>query len=265
MSSGEKDNNCESELTRNKTEWVKSIYGERLISQDRVVPDYYDGTQIVEFIVNKLEANKQNNQHAFNAIVMGSYDIPHPSHEWYLRDCRARAAEQMLINQFGLKHDEITPDDIKVALTHPGLTLTCIIDSDIAINIRKGGQKEKGGIVRPVYTWQDRAERIAGYSYYNEVDRQTHNVVDYVIKEGKEFEGTPMLRIHLLAEVLKEKKLLDAYIVFGENPQSLANAKAVGFDGSNLIFIPTESEYCLDPRTGRGYHTSDIIKRIQGK
>lgn len=245
-------------------EWLRSIYGERLHSTDRVVPDEYDGLQGYEYIVNRLEKNKSQFPHAFNAIVMGSFDVPHPCHEWYLRDCRAQAAERMLIVEYGLDPKTITPADIEVALTYPGLNLTCIIDSDATLNLRKGGDPNKGGIERPVYTWADRADRIAGYGYHSKVDGLNHNTVDQVIKEGIEFEGTPMRRIHLLAEKLKEQDLMDAYIVYGEYPASLTNAKSVGFDGPNLILMPISTVYALDPRTNTEYRSSDIINRIKG-
>lgn len=242
--------------------WLQEIYGDRLHTE-RVVPDEYDGMQVYEFIADRLAENKLKHENAFNAVVMGSFDVPHPNHEWYLRDCRARAAERMLTNVFGMDVSEITPRDIAAALTYPGLNLTCIIDSDATLNKRKGGDPAKGGIERPVYAWRDRADRIAGYGYTG-IDGANYNVVDTVIKEGIEFEGTPMVRIHKLAEKLKDNDLLDAYIVYGEYPQSRVNAISVGFDGPSLITIPTSTVYAVDPRTKHDYHSSDIIKRIRG-
>lgn len=146
------------------------------------------------------------------------------------------------------------------------VALIVSIDSDEALNARKGGQTEKGGIPRPVYPWQSRAHRIAGYSFEHPLTGEVHHTADIVSKEcAVNYQGTPLQQAATVAGWLGSEELgglLDTYIVFDEHPHDEANARALGF---NPIIVSQDIIYARDHRNGRGFKSSGIIKAIRGE
>jgi len=194
----------------------------------------------------------------YTALVAGGFDVPHDNHEWYIRDCRARVAKRILEQEGRVP----TPGAIMDIMTSDRIALIVSIDSDEALNARKGGQAEKGGIPRPVYPWSARAQRIAGYSFEHPATGELHHAADIVTKEcAVNYTGTPLQSANHLTAYLGELDLLDSYIVFDEHPQDEINARNNGFDP---IIVPQAVIYARDPRTGDEYKSSGIIKLIRG-
>jgi len=232
--------------------------GSTLHSYNRVMPDGLEAPEALLWLGDQVSDAAHEGKHI--GLVAGAYDVPHDNHEWYIRNCRAQLARRVLYYK-GLTP---TPERIMRTMTNESLELIVSIDSDEALNLRKGGKAEKGGIPRPVYPWVARAHRIAGYSFEDPFAArgEVHHVADIVSKECTvNYEGTPMQCAATLAKYLKSVKLLDEYLVFDEHPQDIENARALGFEP---IILRQAVRYATDPRTGKGYSSSGIIKQIRG-
>lgn len=230
--------------------------GDKLHASHRVMPENLPPTDAVTWISERVAEAKL--QGKYTALVAGGFDVPHDNHEWYIRDCRARVAKRVL-EQNGI---EPTSAAIMDMMTNGRIALIVSIDSDEALDARKGGQAEKGGIPRPVYPWSARAHRIAGYSFEHPVTGQVHHAADIISKECPvSCADTPLQSANSLISHLGSLDLLDSYIVFDEHPQDEINARNNGFDP---IIVPQAVVYARDPRTDAGYKSSSIIKRIRG-
>lgn len=229
--------------------------GEQLHSPKRVMSPEAGPEEALWWVTENVAEAKLNGR--FTALVAGAFDVPHDAHEWYVRECRLRAAERMLT----LRGEEPTVEALRQTIAGDDIFLLVSIDADAALSKRKGGVAEKGGIPRPVYAWQTRAHRIAGYGF-ERANGSYRPTVDLVSKEGGEFEGTSLGCAYDLVRHLSQYGLLDGYIVFDEHEKDVQTARELGYDP---IVIPQESSFAVDPRTGIHYSSSNIIKRIQGK
>ncbi len=233
-------------------EKVFKVYGDTLHNTDRIkYPETEDVADVIEKIAKfKLEGG-------FIAMVDGAFDVPHPQHEWYLRHCRLAAAEQMLISEGKPTSDYM----LRGAIEDGRVKLIVTLDADEKINRKKGGNPEKGGIPRPVYPWQARADRLAGYMF-NGQSSQYKPVVDLVTVEGDDRHiGTPLETSLTLAQHLADNGLLDSLVIFGEHEDAVTQAESMFIQP---IVIPEGLVYECDPRTGEPWHSSTIIKSMQG-
>ena len=233
------------------------VYGETLHSEARVMyPDPSRGEQEIHHtLFNSLAQDKLAG--AYTALVDGAFDVPHDNHEWYLRHCRMLAAKRILETRNLLP----TTQALREAVASSQLRLIVTVDADAKVAAKKGGKAEKGGIPRPVYPWQSRAHRLAGYHFTDHYG-QNHQTVDYVTVEGDPgHHGTPLESSLTLAESLAAHGLLDSTIVYGEHAGTIQDAVRRGLDP---IVIPNDQyTYAVDPRTQEEYRSSDIIKMIR--
>ncbi len=229
-----------------------TVYGDTLHASDRIqYPEAENVSDVIETIARfKLQGG-------FVAMVDGAFDVPHPQHEWYLRHCRLAAAEQMLIAEGHPTSNYM----LRGAVESDRIKLIVTLDADAKINRKKGGNPEKGGVPRPVYPWQARADRLAGYMF-NGQSSQYRPVVDLVTVEGDDNHvDTPLESSLTLAEHLADNGLLDCLVIFGEHQDAVAQAESMFI---TPIVIPEGLVYECDPRTGEPWHSSTIIKSMQG-
>jgi hypothetical protein len=232
-------------------------HGERLHSSERVMDSTLEAEEAMGWLADQVAREKL--QGKYTALVAGGFDVPHDNHEWYIRHCRMLVARRVL-EQEG---KEAAPGAIMDIMTSGRLALIVSIDSDEALNARKGGVSEKGGIPRPIYPWESRAHRIAGYSFQNPATGAIHHTADIVTKEcSVHYHDTPLQQAATTVEWLKSLDLLDSYAIFDEHPQDEANARALGFDP---IIVSQDIIYARDHRNGRGFKSSGIIKAIRGE
>jgi hypothetical protein len=234
-------------------------YGENIHSPERVMNDDFNAEQAQYWLLETLAKAKLSNPDTFIAIVAGSFDVPHPNHEWYLRDCRLRAAQQMLESE-GI--ESASQRQLQQAIASDQLKLIVSIDSDKSIDVRKSGDPSKGGVKRPIYPWSVRAERIAGYTFDDPNDGKIHYVADVVSKECRvDFANTSMERCYDVAKMLDQYGLLSSYIAYGEHQEDIDFANSLS---CKSVIIPLELVYAHDPRTNQNYKSSGIIKQAQG-
>ena len=190
-------------------------------------------------------------------LVDGAFDVPHPNHEAYLRHCRLLGAQSLLISQ----GQSLNTETISKVLLSDDVHLSVTVDADAKVASKKGGQSQKGGIERPVYPWEARAGRIAGYIF--ELDGKLRRTADLVTVEGEpDLMGTPFESSLELASFLKKRDLLDNLVVYGEHSSTVDEAEKMGL---RPLIIPNQSTYFINPQTGRDYSSSDLIRRAQGQ
>lgn len=248
--------------TKINIEKLKEIYGDNLFPEERIVsenlPPREQFTSIAERLARQRLEYSNSSDESYIALVAGSFDVPHDNHEWFLRHCRAAAAEQMLRNK-GLKDNEIDSATLSQAIVSPNLFLMVSLDSDNNLDLRKSNKEDKGGIKRPVYSWPQRANRLAGYSF--NLNDQTINTVNLVTKECRQdFFNSPLENAATLAKTLSDLQLLDGYIVFDEHQGDIANADKINCD---TIIISKEDVYARDT-DGKRLSSSYYINKIRG-
>lgn len=231
---------------------VMDLYGGQLNRLERI---HYPESGNEDVLLRELLARKALGGHV--VLVDGAFDVPHPSHEWYLRHCRALAAESSLEQQ-GI---EATDDNLRYTIASEETVLIVTVDSDAKIAAKKGNNPLKGGSPRPIYPWVARANRIAGHAFptYNGAYRP---LVDFVTVEGDlDHTDTPFESSLTLAQHLTEQGALDRLVVYGEHEATITEAVSRGI---SPIVIPDTHTYELNPQTRRPWSSSDIIRRAQG-
>jgi hypothetical protein len=232
---------------------VMDLYGGRLNDAERV---HYPDSGNEDILLRNLLTKKALGGHS--VLVDGAFDVPHPSHEWYLRHCRALAAESSLLE----KGVEPTDDNLRLSITNNDAILIVTVDADVKIASKKGSNPLKGNSPRPIYPWVARANRIAGYTFSG--NNGTYRpVVDYVTVEGDlDHVDTPFESSLTLAQHLNEQGALDRLVVYGEHEAAIEEAISRGI---NPIVIPDTHDYEVNPQTEKSWRSSDIILRAQGK
>ncbi len=192
------------------------------------------------------------------AIVDGAYDVPHDGHPWYLRSCRVEATRARLGEEF----DEADPATQMEMVASELTMLIVTLDADYKVANKKSGD-DKGGAARPVYPWEARANRIGGYMIPDGNGRY-RPTVDLITVEGDPGHANGILASHIqFGESLTNLGFLGTWLVYGEH--SMAAAAATRIAGPDVVrVVPQSSVDVLDPRTGKKWSSSDIIRRIKG-
>lgn len=199
------------------------------------------------------------------ALVDGAFDVPHNNHEWYLRHCKLIGIFAALQAQYG---DNLQYTDVAMRLqSEPTLakaaSLAVTVDADSKVAAKKSGLEHKGGVRRPIYPWNARADRLAGYHF--ELAGTLHQTVDLVTVEGDPIHrGTPLESSLTLAHFLKQHGLLDTFIVYGEHSSTVDEATELGLQPV-VIDDSSVASYETNPQTGKNWSSSSIISRAQGK
>lgn len=107
---------------------VMELYGRGLNRPDRI---HYPEAEPNDILLQQLLARKALGAHV--VLVDGAFDVPHPSHEWYLRHCRAFAAESSL-EQKGVPS---TNESLRIAISSTQTMLIATVDADAKIAEKK--------------------------------------------------------------------------------------------------------------------------------
>lgn len=245
----------------NEVEELYEVYGgngNKLYSGDLILNPELSPLDAQEWVINRLAQAKLEGK--LTGLVAGAFDVPQENHDWYLRHARYLLAKKHLQNN----NMSTDAESIRNTIESNAIFLVVSIDSDISLDSRKSNDAMKGGVKRPIYGWSTRASRIASHNVADKFDPRTrHGIVDLVVAEGPEYEGTILQQAKIFANEMHNEPfcLLDDYIVFDEHPKDIENAINSGFDP---LIIPMDIVYSLDPISGKPYKSSSIIKRIRG-
>jgi hypothetical protein len=193
------------------------------------------------------------------ALVDGSYDVPHPNHQWFLQHCRLLAAQ----NHFAQDGRQLPASAHELAASDE-VVLVVTLDTDAKMSQLKSDQNGKGGVPRPIYPWELRAQYIANFMTPVATGR-FRPVVDRITIDGTAEDLEPPLGTHMhLGEVLLSRQALSSWIFYGEHYQRAAEAEELivaSGSGASVVVIPDKTNYSLD-RQGKPWGSSGIIKKI---
>lgn len=221
-----------------------------------------DSQESIESAVARRFRNLRENA-AHITVVDGAFDVPHNNHEWYLRHCKMIGAFAAIKTAEGshvtfadfaahIQRDSSFVDRCKLAAT---------VDADEKVAFKKSGVSHKGGIERPIYPWQARADRLAGYHFT--LGDTLHQTVDLVAVEGDSLHaGSPLESSLALAAFLQSEDLLDTFIIYGEHDETVQEAEYLSL---HPVIITDGVPYENNPQTGKGWSSSQIIRRAQGQ
>ncbi|MEO5950219.1 MAG: hypothetical protein ABIQ04_02115 [Candidatus Saccharimonadales bacterium] len=236
--------------------WVGDIYGgPTLHDEDRLqYPEHGDPAGLVKQIMAMKALD------GYVVLVDGAFDVPHPSHEGYLRHVRALAGAAFLL----AKNQAISIDNVRRVIADETITIVTTVDADSKIAWKKSNNPTKGGVPRPIYPWIARAERILGYTFQTQTG--THRpVIDIATVEGdSNHTDTPFESSLHLAEHLKDQGVLDGLVIYGEHKETESEAISRGLEP---IVIPDSADgqmYGINPQTESDWGSSAIINRAQG-
>lgn len=236
------------ELLGQEPHFLYEVYGETLHQRGRVL--YPLGGDIDRVVLDAFRSLKQRNRKT--GLVDGAFDVPHPSHEWYLRHCKALGAAACL--------GTVDAGLVRGALVRGEVSLAVTVDADAKIAMKKSGKAEKGGVARPIYPWTARAERIA--SYVHKLGDTVQYTADLVTVEGDPLHRGTLLESSLsLAKGLQEEGLLDYFVIYGEHGATVEEARAIGL---HPLIISDGVSYGVNPQTGDTWSSSALIARAQG-
>ena len=232
---------------------VFEVFGPTLRAPERLLypePEYTDAVVLAAF------RHLREIRHSHITLVDGAFDVPHDNHEWYLRHVRLLGARAFLHSH----NYPITAETLAVAVAQPALSLVVTVDADYKVAAKKGGVEAKGGVPRPIYPWETRANRVAGYSFDSTIGLLP--VIDLVTVEGDPVHQETCLESSLiLAEFLARHGLLDTLVVFDEQPAVVQEARDRGLNP--VLIADGVDPYVLNPQTGDNWKTSTIIRRIR--
>jgi hypothetical protein len=201
----------------------------------------------------------------------GVFDMLHMDHSGYLLHTKAVGAATHYdknVERGGWEH--LTPDEQQCytvwALGNGVLKLIVSVDGDISVDARKGDKVDKGGVPRPVYSWQTRALSVASQSYVNPTRSNTllptvdavtvHGPLDFAVESRHHTTFT-------VAEALQP----DTWAIFGESLDILETAPQIPGLGTVAL-------HCIQDGEGIHYHeddfvgkmsTTNIIRRLTGQ
>ncbi len=230
---------------------VFAIYGPSLIPEGKIF--YPADDQGFDDLGDALTDLKGTD----NTVVLvdGAFDVPHENHDWYLRHVRALAAH-LHIKRMGFPLER---DFVKDVVASDAARVLVTVDADAKVSAKKGSIPDKGGAPRPIYTWQARAERIAGLSFHSQTG--IRNVVDLVTVEGEpDHKGTILESSLTLASFMTRKALLDSIVMYGEHKETIVEACRLGLQP---MVIENHTDYAIDARTGEAWSSSDLIRRAK--
>lgn len=225
-----------------------SIFGETLHG-DRLLYPHGSVRDVNDMVIRAFEGINRRKDRV--VLVDGAFDVPQPNHEWYLRHCKLLAAEAISRYSARGSREILANNDVALAVT---------VDADEKIALKKSNKPAKGGVQRPIYPWDARANRVAGYAY--DIDEKVHYVADIVTPEGDSIHQGTLLESSLhLAHGLHKRGLVDDLVVYSEHQETIREARRIGV---NPLVISEDILYELNPQTNKDWSSSGIIGRAQG-
>lgn len=185
---------------------ILDIYESQLVHPDRLL--YPTSDNELEAMRKKLHELGENGY--FIGLIDGAYDVPTENHVWSLRDCRRRMAEIY----FG---DEFINADVarkRELIASDKLVLIVTVDADERVSDKKSYRSDKGNILRPVYNWSQRANRIAGLTVPDEKGG-FRPVADIITVDGDRAHHDTFLESHLtLGKYMSENNIFGVWLLY---------------------------------------------------
>lgn len=196
-------------------------------------------------------------------FTSGVFDLLHLDHAGYLLHTKAAGASIHFTrsNQdSGTQWEHLAPEEqqayISWALGNQLLRLVVSVDGDKSVAERKSGKPQKGGYVRPVYSWQTRALMVASQAFVDPLDESGELLlptVDAVTIHGsQDFNSGHVHASHFqVVDILRP----DAWVYFGESVDIPAGVPLWPGLGSVALC-------CIEDNAGPHYFEDDFIGKL---
>lgn len=239
--------------------------------KDKIFDPQTDNTATEQLLSRRQDWASRGEVTVFTS---GVFDMLHLDHAGYLLHTKAAGASI----HFAKTHPEskTTWDGLNSeeqqgytswALGNRLVRLIVSVDGDKSVAERKGGKPEKGGAVRPIYSWKTRALMVASQAFVNPLDESGEVLmptVDAVTMHGpKDFDAKSTHTSHFQ---LVDRLQPDAWVYFGESADIPASAHLWPSIGSVALCCIEDgigSHYFEDDFIGK-MSTTTITKRILG-
>lgn len=187
-------------------ESILDIYGGYLVDPTRLV--YPTTDEDLESMKQLLAEHKSKG--SFIGFIDGAYDVPTENHVWSLRDCRHRMAEVY----FGEEYVNATVEKKREMIASDKLVLIATVDADERVSDKKSYKSDKGNILRPVYNWSQRANRIAGLTI-PDCKGGFRPLVDIVTVDGDRAHQSTFLESHFhLGDYMDKQGILGVWLLY---------------------------------------------------
>jgi hypothetical protein len=213
------------------------------------------------------------NDGAVVAMVFGGFDAPfHKNHRQFLFECKAQAAPihytRHMAQQAKIEWAELSQKDRQeyttAVMADGHIKLVVSTDGDERIGKSKGFNPAKGSSVRPLQSWQTRAENLTGFSLQLTGDHGLRTpIVDAVtVHDHLALPDT----IHANPVDMVATFLPDVWALYHEAETDIAIASTDTRLGDLHIVVLTDDEsQAMDPMTGKPFSTTALVKRIKGE
>lgn len=188
------------------THSILDIYDNRLVESSRLI--YPTNDEELDAMQRLLFEFKSKG--SFVGLIDGAYDVPTENHVWSLRDCRNRMAEAC----FGDEYRNASIEKKRELIASDKLVLIATVDADERVSFKKSYRSDKGNILRPVYNWSQRANRIAGLMIPDGKGGY-RPLVDFVTVDGDRAHQGTFLESHLhLGKYMDEQDILGTWLLY---------------------------------------------------
>jgi len=229
---------------------VVDIYGGKLVEASRLA--YPQAPEEVAKFLHALNVCRKSE--AYVGFVDGAYDVPTENHIWSLRDCRHRLAEQYFGDAYR-NADDITK--IKY-MASDKIVLIVTVDADARVAFKKSYKPDKGNVARPIYDWQQRANRVGGFMIPDGAGKY-RPVADLVTVEGDPKHAGTFLESHLKLGIhLADEDILGAWLLYPWH-EWFEDAKKA----TDKFIVMSQDTYAYEARNGERASSTGIIERIK--
>ncbi|HUA13143.1 MAG TPA: hypothetical protein VL989_01440 [Candidatus Sulfotelmatobacter sp.] len=223
------------------------IWGDRL----RYPENEEDFLELVEEIETEVVGGKHV------VIVDGSFDVPHPNHQWYLTHARVLGEyDNQLKRGVDISDVPPTPESDEVFLV-----VTLDTDQRVAnVKSSKPGN-------RPVYPWRLRAMTLCNFMVPTPEPNRFRPVVDLVAIDADPSEPISSVATHRkLAEELVRRDALGTWVIYEEHGKAIDLARTIcdsSRTDAKVRVIDTGTTYMKD-ENGIRWNSSGLVARILG-
>ena len=228
------------------------------------------GEATVQLVQQRMEWAEEG---ATVVFTSGVFDLLHPNHRAYLLHTKLEAVPFHFDKVTGEKGawDGLSEVEkmayCQEVLTFGEIKLVVSVDGDAAVADRKGLKEEKGGTLRPIYSWQSRARDVLAATTSIKLAEQDISVpiADAVTihdNVNKKLTGTPHDDILSIARLVEP----DVWSIYYESQDifdRLEGAEGAPFVNTEVVKLPGH-EFYTDELLGGRFSTTAISKRLGG-
>lgn len=251
-------------------ELIRSVFEERVSGR---MYNPLDDPMATEKLRSQVDLWKEEGSTV--VMVFGCFDAPfHVNHQRFLFDCKLQGVakyydkvsqEENLDESWQSLDTASKKEFAKAVLDYGAVKLVVSTDGDDRIASSKGYAEDKGGSPRPLLSWRSRTENILGLSLgLDDSGNQRSPIVDAVtMHDHFSLPGT----VHASTVDMVADFQPDVWALYHEaEGDILAASNDPRLSRTDIVVIDSPENYSVvDPRTGRPFSTTDLVRRVKGE